>query len=283
MKPPDFDYVAPTSIEDAVRSLAGEPDAKVLAGGQSLIPLLAFRLAGPSLLVDLARIEELAGTSERDGTITIGAMTRQRRAESDPLMMDRCPLLVESLKHVGHRQIRSRGTVGGSIVHADPAGELPGVLLALDGRAIVVGPSGRRTIEAVDLFRGFLTTSLEPDEILVEIELPQTGDSAGHAVVEIARRPGDFALCGAICQVERGPTGEVSDARVALIGVGDRPVRAHAVEAAMVTGADPLEASAYASDGLSPLTDVHASADYRLHLAGVVARRALTQALERAR
>lgn len=282
MKPPDFDYVAPTSIEDAVRSLAGEPDAKVLAGGQSLIPLLAFRLAGPSLLVDLARIEELVGTSERDGTITIGAMTRQRRAEGDPLMIAGCPLLVESLKHVGHRQIRSRGTVGGSIVHADPAGELPAVLLALNGRVIVVGPKGRRTIQAADLFEGFLTTALEPDEILVEIELPRTGDSTGHAVVEIARRPGDFALCGAICQVERGPGGEVADARVALIGVGDRPVRAHTVEAAMIAGAQPLEAAAHAADGLSPLTDVHASADYRLHLAQVVTRRALTQALERA-
>jgi carbon-monoxide dehydrogenase medium subunit len=283
MKPPDFDYVAPTSIGDAVRSLAGDPDAKVLAGGQSLIPLLAFRLAGPSLLVDLARIEELAGASERDGVITIGAMTRQRRAEGDPLLVAGCPLLVESLKHVGHRQIRSRGTVGGSIVHADPAGELPGVLLALNGRAIVVGPKGRRSIDAADLFQGFLTTSLEADEILVEIELSRTSDSAGCAVVEIARRPGDFALCGAICQVERGSGGEVVDARVALIGVGDRPVRAHAVEAAMVAGANPSEASGYASEGLAPLTDVHASADYRLHLARVVSRRALAQALERAR
>jgi carbon-monoxide dehydrogenase medium subunit len=281
MKPPDFDYVAPTSIDDAVRSLASDPDAKILAGGQSLIPLLAFRLAGPSLLVDLAGIEGLAAVVERNGMLAIGAMTRQRHVESDPLVIDRCPLLAESLKHVGHRQIRSRGTVGGSIAHADPAAELPAVLLALGGRAIVEGPNGRRTIEAADLFQGFLTTSIEPDEILIEVELPQVGANPGWAVVEIARRPGDYALCGAICQVERDPGGNIADARLALIGVGDRPVRAHGVETAMVGGATPSEAAALAPVGLTPFTDVHATSDYRLHLAEVVSRRALTQAMER--
>ena len=282
MKPPDFDYVAPTSVDDAVKALRSDSEAKVLAGGQSLIPLLAFRLAGPSLLVDLARVDGLDHITDEGDRLFIGAMTRQRRAERDPLVAERCPLLVESLRHVGHPQIRSRGTIGGSVAHADPAGELPAVVLALGGRVHVTGPAGDRAIEAEDLFQGFLSTSIADGEVLTAVEIPASGPRTGWSVVEVARRPGDYALCGALCQVQLDGGGTVVDAHLALIGVGDRPMRAHAVEAAVLGGASPTEAAALAPEGLSPGSDVHASSDYRLHLATVTSGRALTQALERA-
>ena len=282
MKPPDFDYVAPTSIDDAVKALGSDSEAKVLAGGQSLIPLLAFRLASPALLVDLARVDGLDHVTDEGDRLVIGAMTRQRGAERDPRLADRCPLLVEALRQVGHPQIRSRGTIGGSVAHADPAGELPGVVLGLGGRVHVTGPAGDRTIEAEELFQGFLSTAIAGDEILTAVELPASGPRTGWSVVEIARRPGDYALCGALCQLETGESGAVVGAHLALIGVGDRPMRATAVEAAMLGGASPTEAAALAPEGLSPGSDVHASSDYRLHLATVTSRRALTQALERA-
>lgn len=282
MKPPDFDYLAPTSIDDAVKALGSDSEAKVLAGGQSLIPLLAFRLAGPSLLVDLARVDGLDHITEEGDRLVIGAMARQRRAERDPMVANRCPLLVESLRHVGHPQIRSRGTIGGSVAHADPAGELPAVVLALGGRVQVAGPAGDRTVEAEELFQGFLSTAIADDEILTAVELPASGPRTGWSVVEIARRPGDYALCGALCQLEIGDDGAVVDAHLALIGVGDRPMRATAVEEAILGGASPTEAAALAPEGLTPGSDVHASSDYRLHLATVTSRRALTQALERA-
>ena len=282
MKPPDFDYVAPTSVDDAVKALGSDSEAKVLAGGQSLIPLLAFRLAGPSLLVDLARVDGLDHITDEGDRLVIGAMTRQRRAERDSLVAERCPLLVESLRHVGHPQIRSRGTIGGSVAHADPAGELPAVVLALGGRVHVTGPAGDRAIEAEDLFQGFLSTSIADGEVLTAVDIPASGPRTGWSVVEVARRPGDYALCGALCQVQLDDDGTVVDAHLALIGVGDRPMRAHAVEAAMLGGASPTEAAALAPEGLSPGSDVHASSDYRLHLATVTSWRALTQALERA-
>lgn len=282
MKPPEFDYVAPTSLDDAIKALRSDSEAKVLAGGQSLIPLLAFRLAGPSLLVDLARIDGLDHITEEGDRLVIGAMTRQRRAERDPLVADRCPLLAESLRHVGHPQIRSRGTIGGSVAHADPAAELPGVVLALGARVHVTGPGGNRTIDADDLFEGFLSTSIAEGEILTAVELPASGPRTGWSVVEVARRPGDYALCGALCQLQLDDSGAVVGAHLGLIGVGDRPMRAHTVEAAVLAGASPAEAAELAPDGLSPSSDVHASSDYRLHLATVTSRRALTKALERA-
>jgi carbon-monoxide dehydrogenase medium subunit len=282
MKPPEFDYVAPGSLEEAVSLLGANPDAKALAGGQSLIPLLAFRLASPPLLVDLARIPGLDRVEQRERAVSIGAMARQAHAHADPFLRARCPLLVEALGYVAHPQIRTRGTVGGSVAHADPAAEIPAVLLALDGRVRVAGPAGERTIEARDLFQGFLTTALAAGEVLTAVELPLAPPRTGWACVEIARRPGDYALCGAVCQVTRGDDGAVSDARLALVAVGDRPVRAAAAERALVGGASTAEAARHAVEGLSPSDDVQASAEYRVHLAGVVARRAFEQALARA-
>jgi carbon-monoxide dehydrogenase medium subunit len=283
VKPPQFDYAAPTSLPEAISLLAENPEAKVLAGGQSLVPLLAFRLAAPSLLVDLARIPGLDAIEAPGGLVTIGAMARQGRVESHAGVANRCPLLIEALRYVAHPQIRSRGTIGGSVAHADPAAEIPAVLLALDGRVHVAGPRGERAIAAQDLFHGYLTTALEPDEILVAIELPDMPERrTGVSCVEVARRAGDYALCGAVCQVTRAAAGVVADARLAFVGVADRPVRATAAERALMDGATPKEAATRAADDMSPSSDVHASAEYRLHVAGVVAERAFAKALERA-
>ncbi len=282
MKPPDFDYVAPSSLDEALAALGADPEAKVLAGGQSLIPLLAFRLAHPTTLVDLAGIDELGRIQAKNGTVAIGAMVRQRRAENDALLAERCPLLIEALAHVGHPQIRSRGTIGGSVAHADPAAEIPAVVAALGGRARVAGPDGERTIADDELFQGFLTTSIAANEILVEVELPVAPPKTGCACVEVARRPGDYAICGAVCQVSIDDTGAPADARLSLISVGDRPSRATAAEQAFLAGASPTEAGALAREGLSPADDVQATGDYRIHVAGILAGRALEQAMQRA-
>jgi carbon-monoxide dehydrogenase medium subunit len=285
VKPPAFDYVAPETLDEAASALRDNPDAKVLAGGQSLVPLLNFRLAQPALLVDLRRVPGLDGISSDDSHIRIGAMVRQRRAEESDVLAERCPLVGDALRHVAHPQIRSRGTVGGSIAHADPAAELPAVLAALDGRVRVVGSDGERWIEAADLYQSFFTTSLAPDEIVAEVELPAAPPRTGTACVEIARRAGDYAICGAVAQVSLADDGAVAEARLALLGVGSRPFRARAVEAALAgAGPEAIEDAAQAADeGLEPLADINSSADYKRHLARVVARRALEQAMGRAR
>jgi aerobic carbon-monoxide dehydrogenase medium subunit len=281
VKPAAFDYAAPTSLDDALGLLAGR-DAKVLAGGQSLLPLLNFRLAAPELLVDLRRVPGLDGIARSGDELTIGATVRQRRAERDPAVREAAPLLAAALRHVGHPQIRSRGTIGGSIAHADPAAELPAVLLALDGRAIVRGPGGERSIDAADFFRGFLETAVADDEILVAVVLPVAPQRTGVGCVEVAQRAGDYAACGAVAQVTLDETGGVADARVGLIGAGDRPLRARAVEAALAGSSGDAEAIAaaarHASDGLDPIDDPRVPRAYRLHLARVVVRRALEQA-----
>jgi carbon-monoxide dehydrogenase medium subunit len=287
VKAPEFDYVAPESVEAAVAALCEDEDAKVLAGGQSLIALLNLRMTYPTTLVDLRRVPGLDAITADGTSVRIGAMARQRAAERDPAIRERCPLLADALTRVAHPQIRSRGTIGGSVAHADPAAELPAVLLALDGSVEVAGPGGaRRRIAAVDLFAGFLTTSLEPGEIVVEVTLPAAGPRTGAACVEIARRHGDYAMCGAVAQVVRGDDGQVAEARLAFLGVSDTPVRARAAEAAL-TGTDGSTAAAtaaaeHALDGWEPLDDPQMSAEYRAHLARVVARRAFEQAMEKA-
>jgi aerobic carbon-monoxide dehydrogenase medium subunit len=285
MKPPELDYVTPISLDEVVDTLRREPDAKILAGGQSMLPLLNFRLAAPSLLVDLARVPGLDAIELDGGTARIGAMVRQRRAEEHAELAEAIPLFHEALRHVAHPQIRSRGTIGGSVAHADPAAELPAVLLALDGRIQARGPAGARTVAAGDLFAGFLTTTLSPDEVLTTVELPAAPARTGAACVELSRRAGDYALCGVVAQVTLDD-GLAADVRVALFGVGQQPVRARATEE-IVCGehpdADRVAAAAdYAAEGLDPADDVHATASYRRHLARVLTRRALTVALERA-
>src|SRR3984893_14907747 len=230
MKPAPFDYVVPRSLDEALEALAnGGSDAKLLAGGQSLIPLLNFRLARPSLLVDLNRVTELAFIRPRDQGIAIGAMTRQATVERDIQLRNKQPLLLEAIGWVGHPAIRSRGTIGGSLAHADPAAELPAVAVCLDAQLIVAGPRGRRTVAAEDFFAGYLTTVLEPDEILVETWLPPRRAGTGQAWIEFARRHGDFALAGVAISPSLKDEA-VCAARIVLTGVGGKPERAREAE-----------------------------------------------------
>jgi carbon-monoxide dehydrogenase medium subunit len=285
MKPAPFDYVAPRSIEEALRELArGGPEAKILAGGQSLVPLLNFRLARPSLLVDLNRIPELNYLTPREDGIAIGAMTRQVQVERDATLVQSQPLLVEAIRWVGHPAIRTRGTIGGSLAHADPAAELPAVAVCLDAQLSVRGPRGRRTVRAEDFFQGYLTTELEPDEMLVETWLPPLRPGTGQAWLEFARRHGDFALVGVA--VSLSLDGEsVRDARIVLTGVGGKPVRAREAETVLVGGSVPERVGATADaarTAIEPEADIHASKEFRAHLAGVLTERAIRLAYDRA-
>ena len=285
MKPPRFDYHAPTTIDHAVELLARYGgDAKVLAGGQSLMPMLNFRLARPAALVDINRIPELAYVREDNGTLAFGAITRQRTIEFSPLVARRLPLLLEATRWVGHLPIRSRGTIGGSIAHADPSAEYPAVLTALDGDVVVQGPQGRRTLKPPALFETYLTTSLAADELLVEVRLPTTPPGAGYAFEEFARRHGDFAIVGIAALLVRDGA-RCTAARLAAAGAGPVPVRLRAAEE--ILERDGLgdtaiaAAAARAAELVEPDSDIHASADYRRHLTRVLTARALKRAVER--
>ncbi len=287
MKPAKFDYHAPTTVEQALELLGRYGgDAKVLAGGQSLMPLLNFRLSRPAALVDLNRIPPLAYVREQDGQVRFGAMTRQRTIEFSPVVKERVPLLGEATRWVGHLPIRTRGTIGGSIAHADPSAEYPAVLTALEGEVVARGPKGERVIKAKDLFRTYLTTSLTPDEILVEVRLPAMPAGAGYALEEFARRHGDFAIVGIAAMIVReGQRCKI--ARLATGGVGPVPVRLRAAEEILerdgLSDAAIDAAAQRASELVSPDSDIHASADYRRHLTGVLTKRALKRALGVAR
>jgi carbon-monoxide dehydrogenase medium subunit len=287
MKPPRFDYHVPSTVDEAVALLARYGgDAKILAGGQSLVPLLNFRLARPAALVDLNRIASLAYIREDDGLVRLGAMTRQRAIEFSPIVARRLPLLREATRWVGHLPIRSRGTIGGSIAHADPSAEYPAVLTALEGDVLVRGPKGERTVAPAELFETYLTTTLAADEILTEVRLPAMVEGAGWAFEEFARRHGDFAIVGVAAMVVRdGERCRV--ARLATAGVGPVPRRLRGCEEILERdglGEAAIEAAARrASELVEPDADIHASADYRRHLAGVLTARALRRAREAAR
>jgi len=283
MKPPKFDYHAPASIDEAVALLQRYGgDAKVLAGGQSLMPMLNFRLTRPAALVDVNRIAALAYIREDDSTIAFGAMTRQRTIEFSPVVAARLPLLREATRWVGHLPIRSRGTIGGSIAHADPSAEYPAVLTALDGAVVAQGPRGRRTVKAGDLFETYLTTTLAADEVVVEVRLPAMPAGAGYAFEEFARRHGDFALVGIAAMIVRAG-GRCTAARLAAAGAGPVPLRLRAAEEILERdglGEAAIEAAAArAAELVQPDSDVHASADYRRHLTRVLTGRAIKRAL----
>jgi len=287
MKPPKFDYHAPATVDEALALLGrygGE--AKLLAGGQSLMPLLNFRLSRPAALVDLNRIPALAYIRETDGQVAFGAMTRQRTIEFSPVVNAKLPLLTEATRWVGHLPIRSRGTIGGSIAHADPSAEYPAVLAALDGEVRARGPRGERTLRAGDLFQTYLTTSLEPDEILTEVRLSAMPAGAAYAFEEFSRRHGDFAIVGIAAMVVVVDGGRCRDARLATAGAGPVPVRLRAAEEILVqegVGERAIAAAAArAAELVSPDSDLHASADYRRNLTRVLTGRALTRALARA-
>ncbi|MDR7517070.1 MAG: xanthine dehydrogenase family protein subunit M [Armatimonadota bacterium] len=286
MKPPPFRYAAPASVDQVVSLLAAHgPEAKLLAGGQSLMPLLNLRLARPAVLVDLNRVRELDYIREEDGQVIIGAMTRQRTAERSPVVRRRLPLLADALPLIGHPPIRSRGTVGGSIAHADPSAELPAVLVALDGSVAVRGPGGTRTVPAAEFFVSYLTTVLGPEDLLVEVRLPAHGD-AGTAFLEVARRHGDFALVG-VAVLARVSENRCRGVRLAFTGVGPTPVRVpeaeEAAEGRELTAAVCAEVRTAVEARLQPDSDIHASAAYRREVAGVLAERALRLAVQRAR
>ena len=293
MKPPPFEYHRPDTLDEALSLLAVHgSEAKVLAGGQSLVPAMNFRLARPAVLVDLGRIGELRElTVEGSGTLRIGAMTTQRTVELSRTVADQSALLHETMPWVAHPQIRNRGTVGGSLAHADPAAELPAVMIALDAAMIIAGGNGTRRVPAQDFFTGLFTTALEPGELLTQIHLEghQTAEGAmrfGTAFTEIARRHGDFALVGVAVRVGVDVAGRCSVADVVLLSVGDGPVRAaHAAEALIGERPDPTrlaEAAEIAADkDIDPPSDIHASAIYRRQLARVLVRRALTMAFTR--
>jgi carbon-monoxide dehydrogenase medium subunit len=289
MKPPAFDYVAPDSLDAALALLAQHgSDAKPLAGGQSLVPAMNFRVAQPALLVDLNGLSELDYVRESDGgEVRIGAMMRQRRLERDPLVARLAPLLHDAVPHIAHPQIRNRGTIGGSLVHADPASELPVVALALGARFKAQSASSQRWISVEDFFEGMFTTALTPEELLVEIALPPMPPRTGWAFVEFARRHGDYALMGVAALVTMKEAGECESARLVYLNAGDGPTAAEQA-ADSLQGQTPtdelIEAAAAkaAWDEIEPLGNVHATVDYQRHLARVLTRRALKQAFERA-
>lgn len=285
MKPVAFAYHRPETIEQTLDLLSEHGDeGKILAGGQSLVPAMNFRLAQPAALIDINRVSGLGFLEpSAAGGVRIGATTRQRAAEQSGLIAERAPLLHQALPSIAHVQIRNRGTVGGSVAHADPAAELPAVMLALGARMHARSRRGARWIAAEDFFTGLLSTALAPDEILVEIELPPVPAGAGHAFHELARRRGDYAMVGVAVQVVREQSGSrVSAARVALLGVGEGPVLAHSAAAVLVgrvpTAEVVREAAEAIRDDIDPHGDVHATPMYRRHLARVLVGRALADA-----
>jgi carbon-monoxide dehydrogenase medium subunit len=287
MKPPRFAYHDPRTTSEAVALKAELGDeAAVLSGGQSLVPLLNMRLASPRALIDVNGIAELQGLRRENGTLVAGAVTRQYLLESDETVAGSLPLLAEAATWIGHEAIRHRGTVGGSLAHADPSAELPIVALALGAELHAASQSGIRTIAAADFFAGFMTTGLRPDEILVEARFPVPEPGTGWGFVEVARRHGDFALAAAAALVRLGDDGAVAGASIALGGISDRPVRATAVEQGLIGIAPVREAIAsvatLARQLVTTSDDIHATRSYRQAIAVVVVERALKAAAERA-
>ena len=288
MKPAPFEYHAPDSIEQAVElysQYSGE--AKILAGGQSLVPAMNFRVVQPSVLVDLNRVGELSYIREDGDVLRIGSMSRERHLEFDPLIPKWAPLLAEAVHFIAHPQIRNRGTIGGSIVNADPAAELPVLMVALNTRLKAKNKSGERWVSAQDFFVGMFTTALEPDEILVEIELPFSPDRTGWSFMEIAPRAGDYAMMGVAALVTLDEVGKCTQAKLVYLNAGEGPVEAKEAEQLLEgeTLNDELiesAASKASQEEINPFGNIHASSEFQRHLANVLTKKALKQALQRA-
>jgi aerobic carbon-monoxide dehydrogenase medium subunit len=268
--PAPFKYLRPTSVEEAIALIAADEDAKVLAGGHSLLPIMKLRLAAPSALVDIGRIEGLAYVREEGGVLAIGAMTHHHDVATSPLLLERLPLLAETASYVGDPQVRHRGTIGGSIVHGDPASDLPAAVLALDATLVLVGPNGTRTVPASEFFLSFLETATAPDEILTEIRVPAA--PGGFGFEKFTRRAQDWAIVGVAAQ-RRG-----DEVGVGLVNMSQTPVRASATEEAIRSGAGAEAAAELADEGTEPVSDQSASSEYRRHLARVLTARALKKA-----
>lgn len=281
MKPATFDYLRPRSVAEAVQALGEHSDAKVLAGGQSLVPMMNMRLANPGVLVDIGRLDELAGI-EVAGSLRVGATTRQADLLDHAGARRGWPLITSALRHVGHPATRARGTVGGSIAHGEPAGELPAVMLALDARFVIEGPSGRRSVAAEDFFLGHYTTVLAEDEVLAGIEIPVAADAA-WGFGEVARRHGDYALTGSAVRLRTDASGAITEARVSLFSVAERPMRSAAAERFLV-GSRLGDANAAAEAGRLALSEVEVAGDsfvsstYRREATTALVRRVLCEA-----
>ena len=288
MKPAPFEYHVPDSIEEALLLLHNYgSDAKLLAGGQSLVPAMNFRVVQPSVLVDLNRVKELDYIHEDGESVRIGAMTRERTLEFEPLISKRFPLLAEAMPHVAHPQIRNRGTLGGSLANADPAAELPVIMLTLGARLKVRNADGERWVDAVNFFSGMFTTDLAPNEMLVEIELPSSSKRTGWSFLEVAPRAGDYALMGVAVLVTLDENKICKQARLVYLNAGDGPVEAkqaaQGLEGGNITDEQIASAAMLASETeINPFGNVHASVEYQRHLANVLTKRALKIAMERA-
>lgn len=285
MKPPPFSYHRPTSVAEAVALLATLEDARVLAGGQSLMPMLNMRLAEPAHLIDLNRIPELAGIEDAGDALHVGAMTRQRDLEFSPLVAARCPLLREALTYVGHRQTRNRGTIGGSLCHLDPTAELVSVAMTLDATILVEGPNGRRSVAFADFPLDYLTPAIEPDEIVTAVQLPVWPQHSGHAFVEYARRHGDYAIVSAAAMLLVDEAGRIARAALTLGGLQPVPLRMSAVETSLVgemPGPAVFTAAAEACRAIETRDDPFVPARYRQRLAVTQAQKALALAATRA-
>lgn len=290
MKPPPFAYQAPDTLEEALDLLSQHGDeAKLLAGGQSLVPSMNYRMLQPSMLVDINRIPELDYIRPSDGqAISIGAMTRQRRIETDPSVAERLPLLNGVIPHIAHPQIRNRGTLGGSLAHADPAAELPVICLAKRARFRLQSLTGSRWVSAEDFFLGMFQTALSPQEMLAEVEFQELPEGSGWSFMEFARRHGDYALMGVAVLVQLDESLVCRQARLVYLNAGDGPVDAHQAAELLhgqTPGSEPIEAAAAmaAEEEIDPFGNVHSTVAYQRHLARVLTRRALIQAFERAR
>ncbi len=283
MKPAKFDYFAPGTRDEALELLAQHgPDAKVLAGGQSLMPMMNLRLVRPAVVVDINRTEGLSGISAANGTITIGALTRQRDLERSDAIRNAFPMMTAAISHIGHFQIRNRGTIGGSLAHADPAAELPAICAALDAELVLADSSGTQTMAASEFAIAPLITSLAPEQLLTEIRLPTLGDRWSWGFREVSRREGDFALVGSVAMLRTDGDGVCQEARITMFAVGDGPARMPAAEQSLVgrvvDDAARREAAALVSEAVTPGSDIHASAEYRTEVSAVMARRALEDA-----
>jgi CO/xanthine dehydrogenase FAD-binding subunit len=289
MKPAPFRYIAVRSLDQALELKAEHGDeARFLAGGQSLMPTLNFRLSQPAVLIDINPLAQWAGVAKSGPeTLRIGALTRYRDLERAPATTEHLPLIKQALPHIAHPQIRNRGTIGGNLAHADPASEMPAIVLTLSGKLRAQSRRGERWIAAADFFTGALRTALEPDEMLTEVELPIARPRAGACFMEVARRRGDFALIGVACTVEFDEDGRCKEARIGLCNAGDGPIFAAAASRSLagrnIGAAEIDEASALVQHDIDPGGSIHASKDFQRHLAGVLTKRALAAATERAR
>lgn len=286
MIPAPFDYISPQTLDEAIRVLVSHGDeAKLLAGGHSLLPLMKLRLASPKLLVDLSKIPGLSGIKQEGDKITIGALTTQYQIESSELLKERCPLLPQTAKAIGDVQVRNRGTIGGSLAHADPAADIPAAILALGGVLGLTGPEGNRTIPAEEFFLGLMTTAMSPNEILTEIRLPVLPGRCGTVYLKVRQKASGFAIVGVAVWLTVDNNGACKDIGVGITGLDSKPFRARGVEERLrgkrIEPGMIEDASSQVTQGVDPLDDIHASAEFRAHLAQLYTARAIQEAAKR--